>query len=62
VSYATVSDLEAKGTLFQWDRANTRLKITVNSVEIGLDNNDLVVMLSFLEGKYQPKKRKEVKK
>lgn len=59
MSYATVADLKAKGTLFQWDRANTRLKITVNSVEIGLDDDDIATMLSFLEARYPLKNERK---
>jgi len=61
MSYATLSDLEARGLLFEWDRANTHLKITVNTVTVCLNSDNLSFMLNFLEGRYPPKKEREAK-
>jgi len=59
MSYAVLDNAEAKGLLFAWIKEQTVLRITVNSVKIALNEDDLSMMFQFLEGRYPPKEENE---
>ena len=49
MSYSYSHDIVGKGTLFQWNVNDKKLIISVNSAVIVLDENDVKMLLNFLE-------------